>query len=128
MARNISGSIRNVSLSGTPYKVAADSNVTMPSSAFENENVPTSGSNMRKMMRRSQTVESVVIIANSAEHAQIQAFSEGLDDIDLAVTNAAGDVYRALGAVHVESYESEENRLTVSLLPIDAWNLSEEEV
>ena len=123
-ARNVSGTLIGAAIGGVPFQVAGDANVTLPSSMFEIENVPTSGTNMRKMVKRSQTIEGVVLICNSEDHATVAAFADSLDDTTLAVTTAAGDTYRADGTINIDSYESEELRLTVNMLPRFKWTLS----
>jgi len=127
-AKNISGTLRSVTIGGVLFQPAGDVNANMPTSAWEIENVPTSGTNMRKMTRRSQTIEGVVLIVNADEHQVVKAFAESLDDVTLAVATQAGDVYRAGGTVHLESYESEELRLTVHLLPRAGWDKSTAEI
>jgi len=127
-AKNISGSIRKVVIGGISFNVAGDANLNMPTSGWENSNVASSGSNMRKMVRRSQNIENCVLLTNADERVQLQAMADSLDDLTLAVTNAAGDTYRADGTINIEGSESEENRTTVHLLPRDEWTPSVGEV
>jgi hypothetical protein len=127
-ARRIAGSIRQVSLAGTVFHVMADSNISMPPSGWENSNIPTSGPNMRKMVRRSQNIEGLVLACTVDDLAALRLISESLDDITMSVTNAAGDTLRAEGTINLESHESEENRTAVQLLPVGEWTTSVAEV
>jgi hypothetical protein len=127
-ARDISGSIRNVAINGIAYRVAADCNLTMPLSGYETTTVPSSGSNMFKMVKRSRIVEGLVLLTNQDERAQLQIEAETLSTYTLAVTNAAGDTARATGKINIENHETEENRTTVHLLPEDDWTTSVAEV
>jgi hypothetical protein len=127
-ARRIAGSIRKVSLNGTVFDVMADSNTSMPPSSWENSNIPTSGSNMRKMVRRSQDVEGLVLACTVDDLAALKLIADSLDNITMAVTNAAGDTLRAEGTINMESHESEENRTAVQLLPVGEWTPSIAEV
>lgn len=119
--KNIAGSIRKVAIGGITFNTAGDANANMPTSGWENTNVPSSGINMRKMVRRSQTIEGLVLLTNADELSQLKIFAESLDNITLAITTAAGDTYRADGTINIESHESEENRTTVHLLPVEDW-------
>jgi outer membrane lipopolysaccharide assembly protein LptE/RlpB len=127
-ARRIAGSIRQVSLAGTVFHVMADSNISMPPSAWENSNIPTSGPNMRRMVRRSQNIEGLVLACTADDLAALKLISESLDNITMSVTNAAGDTLRAEGTVNLESHETEENRTAVQLLPENEWTTSVAEV
>ena len=119
---DLSGTLRKVTIDGVTYDVFADTNVSAIPSAYENTSVPTSGRNMRKMMRRSQNRESITLVANGAEQEALRLLSERLDDYPLSYETAAGDVYRATGWVHFETHETEENRATVQLCPRGEWS------
>jgi hypothetical protein len=128
-AKNISGSIRKLALSGIAFNVAADSNVSMPGSGWENSNVPTSGPNMRKMTKRSIDADGLVVIANADDLAALKTLAEQLDPFTMSVTNAAGDTLRNTGTINIDTHESEENRVTIKLLPeTNDWTTSVGEV
>jgi len=124
-ARNISGSIRKFSVNGLSLNVAADSNVSMPPSEYENSSIATSGANMRKMVKRVMEMDGLVVIVNSDEVAQLKVLSETMDSLTLSVTNAAGDTARNTGTINLDTHETEENRLTVKLIPdTNVWKIS----
>lgn len=128
-AKNISGSIRKLALSGIAFNVAADSNVSMPVSGWENSNVPTSGPNMRKMTKRSIDADGIVVIANADDLAQLKTLAEQMTSFTMSVTNAAGDTLRNTGTINIDTHESEENRVTIKLLPdTNDWTTSVGEV
>jgi hypothetical protein len=120
-AKDIAGSIRKCVVNGISYRVAADCNLTMPLSGYETTTVPSSGSNMFKMVKRSRNIEGLVLLTNADERAQLKAEAETISTYTLAVTNAAGDTARATGKINIENHETEENRTTVHLLPEDDW-------
>lgn len=123
-AKNAAGSIRAVVLNGILFNVAADSNVTDPASDYEKTSIPHSGGNMVKMMKRSRNKEGIVIIANADERANLKTLADSVDPITLAIKYATHDTDRATGHVHIENWESEENRVTVHLLPDGDWTSS----
>lgn len=127
-AKFISGSIRKCAIGGVAFRVAADANLSMPLSEWEVTSVPTSGTNLKKMVRRSVNVEGLVLILDSDEAALIKGFAESLPNVTLSVTNAAGDTLRAEGGVNIDSFETEENRATVNLLPSAGWTTAIGEV
>ena len=118
---DVTGTIRKVTLDGVTYDVFADSNIKAMPSAWENSAVPTSGRNMRKMVKRAQTRESVVLVANGAEQEALRNLAESTKDIPMSYETAAGDVWRATGFIEFESHETEENRATVQLIPRQGW-------
>lgn len=118
---DVAGTLRRVTISGVTYDVMADTNVTEVGSAFENEAIPTSGRNMKKMMRRAENRSGVVIAANASERDALQQIAESVEDVTLAYETADGSVYRADGWIEFESRETEENRATVTMMPRRAW-------
>ena len=118
---DVSGSIRKVTLDGVTYDVMADANVSEVGSAFENTMIPTSGQSVKKMQKRVQTREGIIIACNGADRELLQALSEQVADFPLSYVTAGGDTYRATGGIEFESRETEENRATVTLLPRNDW-------
>ncbi len=126
MPDNISGTPRKLTLDGVSYDVAADTNITMNLSPFETEGVPTSGRTMYKMTIKTQTAESIPIVASETEQDQIRVLAERLDTFPMAVTMASGSVWRTTGKINFESVESEENRAGIVIIPDrspDGWSL-----
>jgi hypothetical protein len=121
MAKDISGTIRKVTLDGVTYNVAADANITEVGSAYQNESVPTSGQNMRKMTKRSENREGIDLIVNGDERDNLKMLAERVDDFPMSYETAAGDIYRATGWIEFESRETQDNKATVQLLPRDNW-------
>lgn len=121
-----SGTPRKLALDGVSYVVAADVNITLNLSPFEIEGVPTSGRTMIKRTVRTQTAESIVIVATPTEQEQLRELSERLDVFPATITMADGAVWRTTGNINFESVESEENRATITIIPDrspDGWAL-----
>ncbi len=122
----ISGTPRKLTLDGVPYDVAADFNGTLNFSPYETEGVPTSGRTMYKMTVRTQTAESITIVAAPAEHNQLRELAERIDVFPVAVTLADGTVLRTTGKINYASWETEENRADITVIPDrspDGWAL-----
>jgi len=117
----VAGSLRKLTVDGVSYNVAADANVSEIITQFENSMIPTSGAAMRKMMKRVPTRESVVLITDGADREALISVAEGLGDVPISYTNAAGDTYRCQGIIEIENNETEENRTTVQILPSGVW-------
>jgi len=115
------GSIRALTLDGISFDVMGDAGLDEILSQFENELIPTSGKPMRKMTKRIQTVEGVVLGANKADHQTLIAFSDQLEEIKLSYTDAEGNTMKAQGTINIEGNNTEENRTTISLLPSVPW-------
>lgn len=119
---SVSGTIRKLTLDGITFDVMADTNITETGGPFENENIPTSGRNIRKMTRRPENREGVVVAANGAERQTLRTLSQRTDDFPMSYTTAAGDVYRGQGGIEFENRETEENRASLQLLPVGEWS------
>lgn len=118
---DLSGSIRKVTLDGVTYDVMADTNITEVGSAYENESVPTSGRNIKKMTRRPENREGVVLACNGAERTLLKELAERTADFPMSYETAAGDVFRAVGFIEFENRETEENRASITLMPRLGW-------
>lgn len=119
---DVTGTLRKVTLDGVTFDVMADTNVSEIGNAWQNEGVPTSGRNIRKMTRRVEAREGVVLACNGAERELIKALADRTDDFPMSYETAAGDVYRAVGFIEFENRETEEGRATVQLIPRNGWD------
>lgn len=115
------GSIRKLLLDGVPFDVMADSNFSEIITKFENDRIPTSGRNLKKMTRRVPKVESVVVACNGEEREVLKLLGETTVDFSMSYETAGGDTYRAVGSIEVENRESEELRATIQLHPAGKW-------
>ena len=122
MAKDTSGSIIKLLLDGVSYDVLASSNFSEVHSKFENDSIPTSGGNSRKMTRRATNREGVEVKANGAEVAGLVALADGSADFPISYTTAAGDVYRTTGWIEFENRETEDNKASLKLFPRKDWS------
>lgn len=118
---NLAGSLRKVVLDGTTFSVFADANIDEVGSAYENDAIPTSGDNIRKMIKRVETREGVVIACNGAERDMLKDLAERREDFPMSYETAAGDVYRCTGWIEFEKRETEEIRASIKLIPRQGW-------
>lgn len=117
---DLSGTPRKVTLDGLTFDVAADTNVTInPPRAIEG--MPTSGRAIFKHTKQIPMLESLPIVANSAEYESIRELNSRLEPFPQSITMADGSVYRATGMLNIEGYESEELRANVQLIPKTDW-------
>lgn len=116
------GTIRKVTLDGITFDTFADTNISEVGSKYANENIPTSGRNIRKMTARAENREGVVLAANGAEREVLQELAERTSDFAMSYETAGGDVYRAVGGIEFENRETEELRATIQMLPRLKWD------
>lgn len=116
------GTVLSVILNGYSYDVPADINITFNRSGFTIEGIPTSGKTVMKYTRRVQSMDSVILMVNPSEMENLNNDAESLSDMTMAVKLADGSTYRTTGRVNFESYESEEGRATVTLIPSKSKN------
>ena len=121
---DIAGSLRKVSIDGTSFDVMADADITEVGSQFLNESIPTSGRNMRKMTKRAQTRDGIVIAANPAEQARLKEIADSLDLVPLSYTRADGSKFTTpQGWIEFESLTTMENRAAVKFHEQTSWEL-----
>jgi hypothetical protein len=116
-----SGTVRSVTLGGLPYNVAADTNISVTMTVWENSRIPHSGGSARKMLKRTPTAESVVLILDGSDRENLRLTAEAQTDTTIAFETLAGDSYQATGSIEVENWETEDNRVTCILQPADEW-------
>ncbi len=121
MANDVAGSIRKLTLDGIPFDVNADANISEVGSKFENSILPTSGRGMRKMMKRTEDREGVVVACNGDERDILRELADRPTDFPLSYETAAGDVYRTTGFIEFENRETEENKASLKLFPRKEW-------
>lgn len=119
----VSGSIKRLILDGVSYNVPGDVNITEVNSQYEVTDVPTSGGSLKKMVRRTETRENVVVIASSQEQEDLKELSERVVDFPMSYELADGSVYRTTGFIALENRDTEEYRATLKLFPRDSWEL-----
>ncbi len=112
---DISGTLRKVTLDGTTFDVMADTNVTAMGSNVETDGIPTSGRLMRKMTKRADTRESIVLACNGAENDLLKDLATRITDFSMSYEEAGGDVFRCDGFIEYENRETEENRATIKM-------------
>lgn len=117
----VSGSIRGLTLDGIGFYVLADTNISEMVSDTENENIPTSGPNILKRMRRPQNRESVVVQADTTERDLLIDLADRLEPFPMSIEFADGRIERASGFINIDSRETEELRTTLMLLPQQGW-------
>jgi hypothetical protein len=119
------GTPRNMMIEGITYTFAADANVTMTLSIYENVMLPTSGSGMLQKTKRTPTAESVVLITTTGEADQIRRFAEATELLNMSVTLADGSAYACRGQIELENRETDTGRTTIQVLPEEEWTLFE---
>lgn len=118
---DLAGTPLKLVLDGVSFDVMADANFSEAGSHWENTSVATSGRNVRKMTRRPEMRENVVVACNGAERTLLKEFAERTEDFSMSYTTAGGDVYSAVGWIEFATRETEENRATLQLHPRNGW-------
>jgi hypothetical protein len=118
---SVVGTIRKVAIDGISFDALADANVSMVGGKYTNESVPTSGVNMRKMVRRSEAFTGLTLATTGAEREILKGYSEAIGDIPITLTLANGDLYVCTGWLELEHTETETGKSSVALHPRDGW-------
>lgn len=123
MAKKVTGSLSKVALDGISFNAAGDANVSWTVTVYENSMVATSGRSMQKKVKRVPEMSGVVLIIDHDENDKLRALAESLDEITLSVEFIDGTEAKSKGVFEYESYESEEGRASLKLLPSDDWTI-----
>lgn len=119
-----SGTVRSVNIAGLSYTVMGEASFSTPMSVWEVSMTPSSGDAMKKMIKRVPVVESVDLLLDGSDRENLRQTSEGIANYTLSYETLAGDLYSATGSVNIESWTTEDNKVTVQLLPIGKWTAS----
>ena len=119
MAKNVSGSLGVIRLDGIKFTPAADINVTEINGKFEIEMLPGVGQNMKKMTRRVQTREGVVLLTNAADNDLLIELANRVNNFSMSYESADGTVHTSFGCITYEGRETDSNRTTIQMLPAD---------
>lgn len=122
MSSDVTGTLRGFNGGGQDFRVAADANVTLVPSKYENSRIPNSGKSMRKMVARIMSADGVVLTVNKDELADLKAQAESLDDLSYTITFASKDEYKCEGSIEITGYESEEGRVSLRVDPAEEWD------
>jgi len=120
---DVAGTPRKCMINGISFDVMADTDITQPGGKFLNESISTSGRNLRKMTKRSQTREGLVIACNPSEAAILKGFADSVAKIPLSYTLADGSKYTSPGWIEFESVTSMDNKGTIKLHEKEDWEL-----
>ena len=75
-----------------------------------------------KQVKRGETREGVVLIANDQEMDVLTALAEQQTSFPMSYETASGTVKRATGWIEFANRETEENRAAIILLPEGKWS------
>lgn len=118
-----SGSIRKAAIGGINYNVAADANVSKTPTQSK-EGIRHSGGNMMKVTKLHGSVEGLTLICTPAEFQSLETLAENDGGITLSYTLADGSAWTCTGEISLDNYESEENRVDVTMIPeLGIWDL-----
>lgn len=120
---SVSGSLRKVTLAGVTYRAFGDVNISKTGSRFEVEYVPTSGNAVKKMSKRVENIENIVLDLDDVQRDVVKALSESTGEFEMSITLANGAVYTATGSVNYDTFESEENRSAITMMSQNGWTL-----
>ena len=118
---HVTGTLNKVMIDGEEFKVAADTDATEIGSEYENEALPTTGEALRKMTKRVQSVEGIILHANGAQKERLKEIADSRNDVNMSYETRAGDVWRARGFIEFENRTTEEDRATVNMHPRRGW-------
>ena len=122
MASDVIGSLRGFTANGQDFRPAADSNVTIVPSKYENSRVANSGKSMRKMVARIPSADGIVLTVNLDEYNDLKAMADSLDNAKLSIALASKGTFKCEGSMELSGYESEEGRISVRAEPVDEWD------
>lgn len=118
----VSGTLRKVLLNGDSFDIPPDVDVSEMGGPFEVEMLPSTGKNMKKMTRRTETRENVVLFVDAAQRDVLRALSAQVETFPMSYQTADGTIYRCTGAIEFPARTTADNRATINMLPEGIWD------
>lgn len=119
----VSGSIRKVVIDGLPLNAAADGNFGK-TPKLTKEAVRHSGGNMIKITLASGNVEGAKLICTPSEYATLESKADERTSYSMSYEMADGSVWRGVGQIALDNYESEEHSVEITMIPDSGtWEL-----
>ncbi len=115
MSADTTGSIERCKLDGLDVDVLASANLNIMH-GDNNEAVEHSGGNSKKVTKRAKKIESLDLNVSATEAKIIEGLSK-LSRFPFSVTNASGDTYRGPAFINIESYNTEDGKMTLTVTP-----------
>jgi hypothetical protein len=119
----MSGSIASAWIDGVTYPVKADADFT-ENSEYENEGIATSGDTLHKRVRQVATVEGIdLIVDGTAKQTLIDVIRSGAD-VTLGYEEEDGTVNNATGRIQNAGRTTQENTMSVVMIPTGRWEVT----
>ena len=122
---SLAGSIVAVQIDGVSYEIKGDADITENSNQ-EVEGIATSGGTLFKAAKKVPTRESVDLVVDGvAKQAleDIANFKTTPGTVSLSYTEADGTVNSKQGRINIDSRTTQENTMTVILIPAGPWDV-----
>jgi hypothetical protein len=122
MASKPAGTPQKVTINGITYDVTADSDPTL-ASKFANEMTPTTGNQIKKIVKQSPNMEGLTLAATKAELDELEKVAGLIEDVPMSMTYAGGEVVRADGGINLDTYSAQNATVDVMLMPagVEGW-------
>ena len=115
------GSLLGCVIDGMPFAVMSDSNINFKRSKYEKEGTATSGDPLIKFTKRIQIVESLGLGCEPAEMEILAEKADAKVSVPISFELADGSIYRGVGHIHFDGYESETGKVSLTLIPTGEW-------
>jgi hypothetical protein len=114
---DIVGTPKKAVIGGITFRVAADAAPKHGKPQYKNEAESTTGGNFRKMTLQDEAIESLTLIVNGDELAELQDMAESTDEITLAVKTAEGATYSSTGFIDFDSRDASTGKVDIKMIP-----------
>jgi hypothetical protein len=122
MARVV-GTPKKFTIEGISFNMAADVNISLTPTKEEVTMIATTGKGLQKRVKRIPKAESVTLLVSAEELEQLRSMSSELEEKNFSVTLADGSEWKTQGVFGMESYESEDGKVSITVEPSDDWTV-----
>jgi len=122
MARVV-GTPKKFTIEGISFNMAADVNISLTPTKEEVTMIATTGKGLQKRVKRIPKAESVTLLVSAEELEQLRSMSSELEEKKFSVTLADGSEWKTQGVFGMESYESEDGKVSITVEPSDDWTV-----
>lgn len=122
MPKRKAGTLQKVLINGIPFSTPGDVDLAEVFTKYENSVIPSTGQGMIKQEARVPARNDLVLLTDGGEREILKAFAEAGETMTFSYTNRAGDIYRSQGTINIDANQTNENRTTIQLLPLDDFS------
>lgn len=113
----VTGTLTALVLDGIRLNVFGDTDGTQAGGNFEVSELPTSGINVKKMVKMAGKVTGVSSYTTAVQHDLLSELNDRIKNFTIRFTDAEGNTYRGIGFINYQGRTQADSKSTLDLIP-----------